>query len=70
MCSVIGNPASCRISNVIHFLHAENLSAAEICHELCMVYSPDVLTVDSGVKCIRRVCEQVVMVRSGVVGHL
>jgi hypothetical protein len=32
-----GNPASCKIRAVIHFLHAKNISAAEIHPELCIV---------------------------------
>jgi hypothetical protein len=33
----MGNPASCEIRAVIRFLHAKNMSAGEIHHELCMV---------------------------------
>jgi hypothetical protein len=29
------NPASGKIHNIIRFLHAKNMSAAEIHHELC-----------------------------------
>jgi hypothetical protein len=37
MCSVIDNIASCEILAVIRFLHAKNMSAAEIHWELCMM---------------------------------
>jgi hypothetical protein len=36
--SWIDNPASCEIRAIIRFLHAKNLRAVEIHHELCMVY--------------------------------
>jgi hypothetical protein len=39
MCPVIDNLASCKISAVIHLLHAKSMNAAEIHHELCAVYS-------------------------------
>jgi hypothetical protein len=42
MCPVIDNPARCKIRPVIHFLHAKNMSAAEIHHELCAVDSQNV----------------------------
>jgi transposase len=35
-------PASCEIHAVIHFLHAENISVAEIHRELCGVYGQNV----------------------------
>jgi hypothetical protein len=35
---VIDNVASCEICTVIHFLHAKNISAAEIQCEVCVVY--------------------------------
>jgi hypothetical protein len=35
MCPATDNPASCKIRAVIHFLHAKNMSAAEIHLELC-----------------------------------
>jgi hypothetical protein len=38
MCPVIDNPASCDIRVVVCFLHAENVSAAEIHNELWAVY--------------------------------
>jgi hypothetical protein len=34
MCPATDNPASCEIRTVIHFLHAKNISAVEINHEL------------------------------------
>jgi hypothetical protein len=34
MCPDIDNPASCEISPLIRFLHAKNMSAAEIRREL------------------------------------
>jgi hypothetical protein len=37
MSPAIDNPASCKIRTVTHFLHAKNMSAAEIHHELCAV---------------------------------
>jgi hypothetical protein len=45
MCTVIDNPTNCEICTVIHFLHAKNMDAAEIHHELCAaVYSQNVIT--------------------------
>jgi hypothetical protein len=44
MCSAIDNPASCEILAVIHFLHAKNMSAAEICLELRAVYGQNVMS--------------------------
>jgi hypothetical protein len=35
MCPAIDNSVSCEIRAVIRFLHAKNMSAAEIHHELC-----------------------------------
>jgi hypothetical protein len=43
LCPAIDNPASCEIRSVIHFLLAKNMSAAEICCELCGVYAQDVM---------------------------
>jgi hypothetical protein len=43
MCPAIDNPDSCKIRAVIHFLHAKNVSDAEIHHELCMVYGQNVM---------------------------
>jgi hypothetical protein len=44
ICPVIDNPASCEIRAVVHFLHTENMNAAEIHHELCTVYSRNVIS--------------------------
>jgi hypothetical protein len=38
MCPAIDNPASCEIRVIIRFLHAKNMSAAEIHCELCAIY--------------------------------
>jgi hypothetical protein len=43
MCPAIDNPVSCEIRAVIRFLHAKNISAAEIHRELCAVYSQNVM---------------------------
>jgi hypothetical protein len=43
MCPAIGSPATCEIRAVIHILHTENMSAAEIHRELCMVYSQNLM---------------------------
>jgi hypothetical protein len=54
MCPAIDNPASCEICTVISFLHAKNVSAAEINRELCTAYSQNVVnegTVSDGVEC-------------------
>jgi hypothetical protein len=38
MCPANDNPVSCRIHHaIIHFLHAENMNAAQIHRELCTV---------------------------------
>jgi hypothetical protein len=44
LCPAIDNPASCKISTVIRFLHAKNISAVEIHCELCVVYSQNVMS--------------------------
>jgi hypothetical protein len=45
MCPVIDNPARCEFCAIIHFLHAKNISAAEILNKLCTaVYSQNVMT--------------------------
>jgi hypothetical protein len=44
MCPVIDNPASSETCAVIRFLHAKNMSAAEIYHEFCTVYSQNVMS--------------------------
>jgi hypothetical protein len=42
--SAIDNPASFKIHAVIHFLHAKNMSAAEIRRELFSVYGQNVMS--------------------------
>jgi transposase len=42
LCPAIDNPASSEIRAVIRFLHAKNMSAAEIHRELCAVYGQNV----------------------------
>jgi hypothetical protein len=45
MCTVIANPTSNKVHALIHFLHAKNMTAAEIHRELCMaVYSQNVMS--------------------------
>jgi transposase len=44
MCPATDNPTSCKIRAVIHFLHAKNMSAAEINRELCMLYGQKVMS--------------------------
>jgi hypothetical protein len=45
MCPAIDNPASYEIRAVIiFFLHAKNLSVAEIHRELCAVYGQNVMS--------------------------
>jgi hypothetical protein len=43
MYPAISNPAICEIHAVIHFLHAKNMSAAEIHRELYAVCSQNVM---------------------------
>jgi hypothetical protein len=43
MCPVTNNPASCESRAVICFLPIKNMSSAEIHHELCVVYSQNVM---------------------------
>jgi hypothetical protein len=43
MCPAIDNPTSCEIC-AVHFLHAKNMSAAEIHHELCVVYGQNIMS--------------------------
>jgi hypothetical protein len=43
MYPVIDTPASCEIRTFICFLHARNTSGVEIHHELCVVYSQNVM---------------------------
>jgi hypothetical protein len=44
MCPAIDNPISCEICAVTCFLHAKNMSAAEIHPELCTVYGQNVMS--------------------------
>jgi hypothetical protein len=44
MCPAIDNPASCEIRAVIRFLHAKNMSAADMHRELCTVYGQNVMS--------------------------
>jgi transposase len=44
MCPAINNPASRKIRTLIRFLHAENMSAAEIHRELCAVYGQNLMS--------------------------
>jgi hypothetical protein len=39
----IDNPVSCKIRNVNCFLHARNMSVAEIHRELCAVYDQNIM---------------------------
>jgi hypothetical protein len=52
MCPAIDNPASCEILAVIHFIHAKNFSAAEIHHELPVVYGKNIIREET----VRRWC--------------
>jgi hypothetical protein len=44
LCPAIDNPASFEISAVIRFLHAKNMSAAEIHRELCEICGRNVMS--------------------------
>jgi hypothetical protein len=44
MCPAIDNPASCEIRTIIRFLHAKNMSATEIHHELYRFYGKNVMS--------------------------
>jgi hypothetical protein len=44
MCPAIDNSTSCEIRAVICFLHTKNMSAAEVHHEVCVVYSQNVMS--------------------------
>jgi hypothetical protein len=44
ICTAIDNPTSCEIRAVIRFLHAKNMSAAEIHCELCAIYGQYVMS--------------------------
>jgi hypothetical protein len=43
MCPATDNPTSCE-NHAACFLHAKNMSAVEIHHELCIVYSQNVMS--------------------------
>jgi hypothetical protein len=47
---MIDNPASCEILSVVCFLHAKNMSAVEIHHELLAVYGQNVMS-EGTVRC-------------------
>jgi hypothetical protein len=59
MCPVIDNPASCEIRAVIRFLHAKNISAAEMHSELCVVYGQNVMSEGSVSQCQRWVDQNI-----------
>jgi hypothetical protein len=42
-CPAIDNP-TCEIRAVIRFLHAKQMSAAEIHHEICAVYCQNIMS--------------------------
>ncbi|GBM15858.1 hypothetical protein AVEN_260133-1 [Araneus ventricosus] len=44
MCAGIENPAKCEVREVIRFLCAKKLSAADIHRELCAVYRPNIMS--------------------------
>jgi hypothetical protein len=44
MCPTIDNPTSYEIRAVIRFLHTKNMSAAKGHHEVCVVYSQNVIS--------------------------
>jgi hypothetical protein len=43
-CSAIDNPASYEIRILIRFIHAKNMSTAEIHREVCAVYGQNVMS--------------------------
>jgi hypothetical protein len=44
MCPAIDNAASCEIRALIRFLHAKNMSAADIHRELYTVYGQNIMS--------------------------
>ena len=44
MCAAVSNPASCEVCAVIGYLHAKQMSAADIHYELCVVYGPNIMS--------------------------
>jgi hypothetical protein len=73
MCPATDNPASCEICAVIRFLHAKNVSAAEIHRELCTVNGQNITSEGS----VRRWCKifkdgrakKILTMKSEVVGR-
>jgi hypothetical protein len=53
MCSAISNPTSCKIRDVICFLHTKNMSDAEINHELCAVYGQNIMSEETVIRWCR-----------------
>jgi hypothetical protein len=53
MCAAIDNPASCEIHAISCFLHAKNMSAPEIHHEICAVYGQTVMNQGTLRQCCR-----------------
>jgi hypothetical protein len=41
---VTDNPTSSETNSLLHFLHAKNMSATKIRHELCMEYRQNVMS--------------------------
>jgi hypothetical protein len=74
MCPSIDNPTTCEICYAIRFLHAKDMSAAEIHRELCAVCGQNVMSEgtileDSGVEC-SKLGEQMFTMKSEVVDRL
>jgi hypothetical protein len=44
MCPTIDNPTNCEIRDIICFLRAKSMNAAEIHRELCAVYGQQVMS--------------------------
>jgi hypothetical protein len=44
MCAAINNSTSCEVRTVIWFLHAKQMSAADIHRKLCVVYGPNIMS--------------------------
>jgi hypothetical protein len=73
MCSATDNPASCKIRDVIQFLHAKIMRAAEIHRELCTeVYGQNVMSEGTvGQQCrMFKDGRKILTMKSEVVGHL
>jgi hypothetical protein len=74
MCPVFDNPINCKILTVILFLHTKIMCAAEIHHELCAVYSQNVMsegTVRQWCRLFKdgRTNEEMFMMKSEMVGQ-